>query len=387
MSACNGAAAAPPVSPRAAPACGWPRGLLPQRAGFLVAASLLWFLASSLLACAAEMADDTEARGDDQQTLLSRSVIDGQPGHGSSSDDPMGYLLQDADEDERKQSQRKAGMAGPPVVGDAVRVAAVVRSVIAGLSTTLGAGVVLFLQGPPTPGQMAFALALAAGVMLTVSVVEMWMPQLTKPGARLETVLGAAAGALGFLALKSLVPEPQLAHPKACEDLEDGDLGLPRGQGSQGDKQQRQWRLAVLLTLALTAHNFPEGLAVAVSSLQSGRLGFVVMAAIAVHNIPEGVAIAMPVLDATGSRMRAMQMATLSGLAEPLGAVMAVVVLPEGAVSGRGMDLLLCIVGGIMSCVAAIELLPEAHAQRRPWCVAGGMLAGAGIMLATHELA
>merc|ERR1719291_1297967 len=138
--------------------------------------------------------------------------------------------------------------------------------------------------------------------------------------------------------------------------------------------------------IALTAHNFPEGLAVAVSSMQSGRLGFVVMAAIAVHNIPEGIAIAMPVLDATGSRMRALQLATLSGLAEPLGAIVAVTALPRGGLQGRGMDLLLCVVGGIMSCVPCTELLPEAHAQRRPACLIGGLVAGTAIMLMTHEL-
>merc|ERR1719330_1757756 len=170
-------------------------------------------------------------------------------------------------------------------------------------------------------------------------------------------------GLLGFLGLKQLVPEPQLGpHAKACEDLDRSELGLVAPSSSHPDSVQeykvRQWRLAVLLTLALTAHNFPEGLAVAVSSMQSGRLGFVVMAAIAVHNIPEGIAIAMPVLDATGSRLRAMQMATLSGLAEPLGAVVAVTLLPESAVQGRGMDALLCVIGGIMSAVALTELLP-----------------------------
>ena len=60
------------------------------------------------------------------------------------------------------------------------------------------------------------------------------------------------------------------------------------------------------------------------------------MAAIAVHNIPEGIAIAMPVLEATNDRRKAMLMATLSGLAEPLGAFIAVTLLPPGALSGPG---------------------------------------------------
>mmetsp|Transcript_17980 Transcript_17980/g.56345 ORF Transcript_17980/g.56345 Transcript_17980/m.56345 type:complete len:360 (-) Transcript_17980:38-1117(-) len=264
------------------------------------------------------------------------------------------------------------------------RLDAIFRSVLAGLSTSLGAGIVLLLRGAPTPSQMAFALALAGSVMITVSLVELWLPQLAQPGRRLECVAGAFAGLLGFLALKSLVPEPELGpHAKACEDLDDCE----RGRDSRQAHKAKQWRLAVLLTLALTAHNFPEGLAVAVSSLQSERLGFVVMAAIAVHNIPEGIAIAMPVLDATGSRTRAMQLATLSGLAEPLGAILAVTLLPEYFIKGRGMDILLCAVGGIMTCVACTELLPEAQVQRKPICMLGGLICGASVMLLTHELA
>merc|ERR1712137_1057338 len=136
-----------------------------------------------------------------------------------------------------------------------------------------------------------------------------------------------------------------------------------------------------------TAHNFPEGLAVAVSSLESERLGFVVMAAIAVHNIPEGIAIAMPVFDATRSRARALQMATLSGLAEPLGALVALTLLPQEMLQGHAMDALLCVVGGIMTCVAMIELFPESWTQDRPGAFFSGTLAGVLVMLLTMSLA
>eukprot|EP00929_Paragymnodinium_shiwhaense_P079313 TRINITY_DN41286_c0_g1_i1.p1 TRINITY_DN41286_c0_g1~~TRINITY_DN41286_c0_g1_i1.p1 ORF type:complete len:315 (+),score=52.22 TRINITY_DN41286_c0_g1_i1:45-989(+) len=186
---------------------------------------------------------------------------------------------------------------------------AVLRSLLAGLSTSLGAAVVLMLpEGQrPSPDQMAFALALAGGVMLTVSFVEMWLPQLFLPDNRLPTAFAAAVGILSFLFLKYLVPEPEYA---ANEKKADADLELNGSVEGHSVDYAGRWRLAVLLTCALTAHNFPEGLAVAISSLESQRLGLVVMSAIAMHNIPEGIAIAMPVLDATGSRWRAMQMAT-----------------------------------------------------------------------------
>ncbi|CAK0842206.1 unnamed protein product [Prorocentrum cordatum] len=114
-----------------------------------------------------------------------------------------------------------------------------------------------------------------------------------------------------------------------------------------------------------------------VTSLQGGESG----------KDRAGIAIAMPVLEATGSRWRAMQMAVLSGLAEPLGALVAVTVLPANFVEGRGMDALLCGVGGVMTSVAFTELLPEALAERQPLHVAAGLIAGFAVMMLTHELA
>jgi len=231
---------------------------------------------------------------------------------------------------------------------------------------------------------MAFALALAAGVMLTVSFGELFGPALLVAGQRLKAALATLVGLLSFMALRKLVPEPDVAHKKDEDAEEDAELGEA---DDTLESKSRQWRLAAIMMLALTAHNFPEGLAVGVSSLQSEHLGLVVMAAIAVHNIPEGIAIAMPVLDATGNHWRAMQMATLSGLAEPLGALVAMIFLPPTALQGAGMTIMLCIVGGIMTSVALIELLPEALAQQQLWSTIAGLVSGCAIMLLTHELA
>ena len=261
---------------------------------------------------------------------------------------------------------------------------AILRSLVAGLSTSLGAGIVLLLRGSPTAAQMAFALALAAGVMLTVSLVELFIPAFFH-GQWLQASLSGLAGFLSFMVLRRFVSEPEMT----CSGKKDEELHDPeKGQARDAlDPKARQWRLAFLMMLALTAHNFPEGLAVGVSSLQSEHLGVVVMAAIAVHNIPEGIAIAMPVLEATNDRGKAMMMATFSGLAEPLGAFIAVTLLPPGALAGPGMDIMLCVVGGIMTSVACLELVPEAMAQRQNWSTLWGVITGALIMLLTHELA
>lgn len=269
---------------------------------------------------------------------------------------------------------------------EAHKATAIMRSLVAGLSTSLGAGIVLLLRSSPTASQMAFALALAAGVMLTVSFVELFIPPFVQAENRFQACASGIFGFLSFLLLRKLVPEPDMGCGKKDEERRDdpekghvGEVGV--------EPKARQFRLAFLMMLALTAHNFPEGLAVGVSSLQSAHLGVVVMAAIAVHNIPEGIAIALPVLEATNSRSWAMLLATLSGLAEPFGAFVAVSVLPPGALAGSGMDILLCVVGGIMTSVACLELLPEALAQRQSWSTAAGLIAGMLVMLLTHEIA
>mmetsp|Transcript_47618 Transcript_47618/g.99263 ORF Transcript_47618/g.99263 Transcript_47618/m.99263 type:complete len:287 (-) Transcript_47618:78-938(-) len=259
---------------------------------------------------------------------------------------------------------------------------AIVRSLVAGLSTSVGAAIVLLLRSSPTARHTAFALALAAGVMLTVSFVEMFLPPFLQASNRIQACVSGSLGFLSFLLIRNFVPEPDLGFGK-----EDRDTGDPEKVEAVVTPKARQWRLAVLLMLALTAHNFPEGLAVGVSSLHSTRLGVVVMVAIAVHNIPEGIAIALPVLEATNSLSLAMLLATLSGLAEPLGAFIAVSILPPGALAGSGMDILLCAVGGIMSSVACFELLPEALAQRQNWSTIAGLILGVLVMLVTHEIA
>ncbi|CAK9112645.1 unnamed protein product [Durusdinium trenchii] len=77
---------------------------------------------------------------------------------------------------------------------------AILRSLVAGLSTSLGAGIVLLLRGSPSAGQMAFALALAAGVMLTVSLVELFVP----PFFHGQWLQASLSGLFGFLSLWSL---------------------------------------------------------------------------------------------------------------------------------------------------------------------------------------
>lgn len=276
---------------------------------------------------------------------------------------------------------------------DGAALTALLMSTAAGASTIIGALVVLLFRNTPGPSAMAYSLSLAGGVMLSVSVLELWLPQL-RPSAKVdgpgffEFLLSMSLGVCAFLLLSRLLPEPDLAAHCNVKDVE--DVEMPEAEADRlaevpSAADRRRWRLAAVMMLALTAHNFPEGLAVAVSRMESPRLGGVVMIAIAMHNIPEGIAIAVPVLDATQSRWKAVAMAALSGLAEPLGALVALTLLPKRWMVGHAMDNLLSFVGGVMSAVALGELLPEARAQKRPTAMVAGVLSGFLIMLVTHE--
>jgi ZIP family zinc transporter len=166
------------------------------------------------------------------------------------------------------------------------------------------------------------------------------------------------------------------------------------GADLQTDDARRAWRVAMLLFISLAIHNFPEGLAVAVSSMHSQRLGVTTTIAIALHNIPEGIAIAVPCLAARPeSPWLAFGLASLSGLAEPLGAFVAIYFLQgSNAANDNGepalvsMNDILAFVAGIMIMVAVSELFPEGcrHSKESQIPFILGLVLGAAVMVGTE---
>lgn len=321
-------------------------------------------------------------------------------------------------------------------------------SLLAGLSTTIGAVVVMLVPGSKIPpDKMAFILAFAAGVMFSTSFLEFWVPALVGGGIGdvFQTVFFSGLGVACFLAFSRLVPEPTLVDkesPRPARDVEspndtdnsdlfrqrstpvsnmigrreedpenplDTDnlnilalpshtvgnlIGNPQCAVATSTRSPRddspvdhRWRLAAIMMLSLTVHNFPEGMAVAISSFEDQHLGLVVMTAISIHNVPEGIAISIPVLNATGSRWKAVWMTLLSGFAEPLGACLALVLTTfNGAPSTETMRRLLCAVGGIMSAVSFKELVPESLRFQRFYSTVVGFVFGMAVMFTTHVM-
>jgi ZIP family zinc transporter len=166
------------------------------------------------------------------------------------------------------------------------------------------------------------------------------------------------------------------------------------GSDLQTAEARRANRVAMLLFFSLLIHNFPEGLAVAASALESDQLGLTVTVGIMIHNIPEGIAIAIPCLKARpDSPWLSFVLASVSGLAEPAGAFLSLVVLrsSNGQVFGGegSLENVLAFVAGIMITVSVLELLPEAkrHATENSLGMKAyylGIVVGFVVMCATE---
>jgi ZIP family zinc transporter len=119
-------------------------------------------------------------------------------------------------------------------------------------------------------------------------------------------------------------------------------------------------RIGVLTALALAIHNFPEGIATFVTALDDPELGMTIAVAIAIHNVPEGIAVSMPIYFATGDRKKAFMYSFLSGVVEPLGAIIGYFILMP-YLNDTLMGMLLAGVAGIMVFISLDQLLPAAE--------------------------
>ncbi|MDR2391510.1 MAG: zinc transporter ZupT [Planctomycetota bacterium] len=236
---------------------------------------------------------------------------------------------------------------------------AIIFTLLAGLSTGFGSAMGFFAKRTNTRF-LAGSLGFSAGVMIYVSFVELLAGSirdlgvaLADPAAgRLYAVSAFFAGIFLIALIDWLVPEAENPHEaKTVEDMRSG-----AGEEADG----HLLRMGTMTALAIGIHNFPEGLATFMSTLQDTSLGFSIAVAVAIHNIPEGIAVSAPIYYATGSRRSAFIWSFISGLAEPLGALMGYVALRH-FMSPVVTGLILAGVAGIMVYISLDELLPAAE--------------------------
>lgn len=256
-------------------------------------------------------------------------------------------------------------------------------TLFAGLATGIGSALAFFTRTTNTRFLSA-ALGFSAGVMIYVSFVEIFVK------AREELILdwGEVAGTwitvlsfFGGIALIALIDKlvPNYENPHELHSIEEMDSTLdtlPRNEAHDFGKLKR---MGVFTALAIGIHNFPEGLATFTATLSDPSLGIAIAVAIAIHNIPEGIAVSVPVYFATGSRAKAFKLSFLSGLSEPVGALVGYLLLMP-FLSPTMFGVLFAGVAGIMVFISLDELLPAAEEFGEHHLSIYGMIAGMGVM-------
>ena len=138
-------------------------------------------------------------------------------------------------------------------------------------------------------------------------------------------------------------------------------------------------RMGMFTALAIAIHNFPEGLATFAAALKDPHLGIAIAVAIAIHNIPEGIAVSVPIYYATGSRKKAFTYSFLSGVSEPIGALIGFFVLWK-FMNNITFGLLFAGVAGIMVFISLDELLPSAQKYGEHHLSIYGLVGGMAVM-------
>lgn len=248
---------------------------------------------------------------------------------------------------------------------------AFILTAIAGLSTGIGSLIALISKHTNIKFLCA-SLGFSAGIMLYVSFMEM-MPQGKEElvavfGEKLGTlylILAFFAG-IGFINLIDfLIPES--LNPHEIHGVE------------EMDKKKSLKRTGIVVAMSIAIHNFPEGIATFTSALGSLDVAIPITIAIAIHNIPEGIAVAVPIYHATGSRKKAFWYSFASGLAEPLGALVAYFFLMQFWTPMMN-GLILAAVSGIMVFISLDELLPSAEKYGKHHISIMGLVAGMAVM-------
>ena len=149
--------------------------------------------------------------------------------------------------------------------------------------------------------------------------------------------------------------------------------------GTSEEHKSNLMRMGIFTALAIAIHNFPEGLATFTAAMSDPQLGIPIAIAIAIHNIPEGIAVAVPVFYATGSRMKAFKLSFLSGLSEPLGALVGYILLRK-FINDTVFGFIFAAVAGIMVYISVDELLPSAEEYGEHHITIYGLVAGMAVM-------
>ncbi len=248
------------------------------------------------------------------------------------------------------------------MTGTEILLYGIVASTAAGLATGVGALPALAVR-EVSRRVLNVMLGFAAGVMLAATCFSLIIPAIEFGGVWI-TVVGLAAGALALDIVDRTVPH---FHAVA-------------GREGPSSAMRKVW----LFVLAITIHNFPEGLAVGVG-FGGGDVaaGTALAIGIGLQNMPEGLAVALPLLREGYSRWAALGIALATGLVEPLGGLLGAGIV---SVARPFLPFGLAFAAGAMLFVIADEIIPETHSQGNERLATFGLIVGFLVMMALDNL-
>ncbi len=225
---------------------------------------------------------------------------------------------------------------------------ALLMTLFAGLATVVGGFFTFFIKRDNLKG-LSIGLGFSAGVMIFLSFTEIlqgakgMLLKFFPHNADWLVLAGFITGIIVAILIDYFIPD-HIEEDLFCK--EDGCV-----------HHHRIKRAGILTAVAICVHNFPEGMATFFVSTQNLTLGFSVAVAIAIHNIPEGIAVALPIYHATGKKRTAIWYTFLSGISEPIGALIGLWAL-NFFVPQVAIGFLFAAVGGIMVYISFDTILP-----------------------------
>lgn len=250
-------------------------------------------------------------------------------------------------------------------------------TLFAGLSTGIGGAIAFFAKTTNTK-LLSMSLGFSAGVMLYVSFVEILSKSKISLIAELGdyrgyfiTIVSFFGGIFIAILIDTLVPS--FANPHVFRKVE--EITDPK----MAKRNKKLFKMGVFSAVAIAIHNFPEGIATFTAAIGDIRLGVFITIAIAIHNIPEGIAVSIPIYYATGNKKKAFFYSFLSGLSEPLGAVIGFFIFTM-FMTPIVFGVVFASVAGIMVYIAVDELLPTARECGKHTHSIYGLIAGMMVM-------
>ncbi|AYE35114.1 zinc transporter ZupT [Clostridium septicum] len=255
-------------------------------------------------------------------------------------------------------------------------------TLFAGLATGIGSCIAFFVK-KTNKKFLSISLGFSAGVMIYVSMVEIMseakralVAEIGEKNGSLITVLSFFLGMLLIALIDKLVPSFENPHEvRNIENIENKSI-LNKDDINRDNKLLR---MGVFTALVIGIHNFPEGLATFISALGDMKIAIPIAIAIAIHNIPEGISISVPIYYATGDKKKAFIYSFLSGMSEPLGALVGYIFL-KNIFNDIIFGVVFAAVAGIMVFISLDELLPAAKEYGEHHLSIYGLISGMFVM-------